>query len=196
LDKRFYADTIGTIISAIGGTAMNFALSLVVFDNTGSTWLTGVYTAIMMIPSTVLPVISAPFVDSHCRQRIIVRLDALSGVIYLGFAVYVMRFGFSYLMYTLFGLAMGCIGTVYQQAYCSLYPELIPVGFTQKGFSVSALIYPTAMTVITPVAAIVYTTWGIGYIFIAEGALLLIAALFERFIAPDRLAGREKKRSA
>jgi len=89
---------------------------------------------------------------------------------------------------------MNSIGTVYQQAYGSLYPELIPVGCTQKGYSVSSLIYPTAMTVITPVAALVYTTWGIEYIFIAEGVLLLIASSFERFITADRMDGREKKR--
>lgn len=192
--KDFTLITIGTVISAIGGTAMGFALSLVVFDNTGSTWLTGVFAAVMVIPSAVLPVISAPFVDSHCRQKMIVWLDALTGVIYLAFSVYLMTCSFSYSMYMLFGVVTGCISTVYSQAYCSLYPELIPIGFTQKGYSVSSLIYPTAMTVITPVAAIVYTTWGIEYIFIAEGVLLLIASTFERFITPDRSEGREKKR--
>jgi len=192
--KDFTLITAGTVISAIGGTAMGFALSLVVFDNTSSTWLTGVYAAVMMIPSTVLPVISAPFVDSHCRQKMITWLDAVNGLVYFAFAAYIWFYGFSYVMYMLFGLATGCISTVYQQAYGSLYPELIPVGFTQKGYSVSSLIYPTAMTVITPIAALVYTTWGIEYIFIAEGVLLLIAASFERFITPDRMDGREKKR--
>ena len=180
--KDFTLITVGTIISAIGGTAMGFALSLVVFDNTSSTWLTGVYAAVMMIPSTVLPVISAPFVDSHCRQRMITWLDAVNGLAYFAFAAYIWSYGFSYVMYMLFGLVTGCISTVYQQAYGSLYPELIPVGFTQKGYSVSSLIYPTAMTVITPIAALVYTTWGIEYIFIAEGMLLLVASVFERFI--------------
>jgi hypothetical protein len=192
--KDFTLITVGTVISAIGGTAMNFALGLVVFDNTDSTWLTGVFVAVMMIPSLVLPVLAAPFVDSHCRQRFIVRLDALSGVIYLAFAAYLFYDSFSYPMYTLFGIIMGCIGTIYSLAYNSLYPELIPEGFTQKGYSVSSLIYPSATAVIVPIAAIVYSTWGIVYIFIAEGVLLLIASSFERFITADRMDGREKKR--
>ncbi len=190
--KDFTLITAGTIISAIGGTAMNFALGLVVFDNTESTWLTGVFVAVMMIPSLVLPVLAAPFVDSHCRQKIIVRLDTLSGLIDLGFAVFLFYDSFSYPIFMLFGLMMSCIGTIYSLAYNSLYPELIPEGFTQKGYSVSSLIYPSATAVIVPIAAIVYSNWGIMYIFIAEGMLLLIASAFERFITPDR-GEREKK---
>jgi MFS transporter, DHA3 family, macrolide efflux protein len=192
--KDFTLITVGTIISAIGGTAMNFALGLVVFDNTASTWLTGIFEAVVMMPSLVLPVLAAPFVDSHSRQKIIVRLDALSSLIYLGFALYLLFNSFSYTLYMLFGLAMGCIGTIYSLAYNSLYPELIPEGFAQKGYSVSSLIYPSAAAVITPIAALVYSSWGIEYIFIAEGALLLIASFFERYITTDRAEKREKKR--
>ena len=42
--RDFTIITIGTLISAIGGTAMSFAFSLVVFDNTDSTMLTGIFT--------------------------------------------------------------------------------------------------------------------------------------------------------
>ena len=191
--KDFTLITIGTIISAIGGTAMSFALSLVVFDNTSSTLLTGLFASVMMVPSAVLPIISAPFVDRHCRQKFIYRLDALNAASFFCCSqLYLHYNGFSYAMYMVFGLVISSLGTIYSQAYNSLYPELIAEGFAQKGYSVSSIIYPSATTVILPIAAIVYSTWGVSVIFIAEGVLLLLASVFERFITPDRTENREK----
>ena len=44
--KNFTIITLGTVISAIGDTAMGFALSFVVFDTTGSTLLSALFTAV------------------------------------------------------------------------------------------------------------------------------------------------------
>jgi MFS transporter, DHA3 family, macrolide efflux protein len=189
--KDFTIITLGTVVSAIGGTAMSFALSLVVFDNTDSTWLSGLFAAVMMVPATVLPLFTAPLVDTRCRRNIIAGLDFFTGFLYLAFSVYLYFHSFSYILYMLFGLIINCIGCVYSQAYDSLYPELIPEGFAQKGYSVSSLIYPTAATVITPLAAIIYEKQGITLVFIIEGVLLLVAAVFECFITKDR--GRREK---
>ena len=43
--KNFTIITLGTMISARGGVAMNLGLSLVVFDQTQSTWLSGLFAA-------------------------------------------------------------------------------------------------------------------------------------------------------
>ena len=48
--KNFTIITLGTLISAIGDAAMALALSLVVFDQTRSTWLSGLYAAISILP--------------------------------------------------------------------------------------------------------------------------------------------------
>ena len=51
----FIIITLGTLISAIGSTAMSFALSLVVFDHTSSTLMTGIFTAISLMPTVQFP---------------------------------------------------------------------------------------------------------------------------------------------
>lgn len=185
--KDFTIITLGTVISAIGGAAMSFALSLVVFDNTASTWLSGIFAAITLFPSVLLPILAAPYVDRHSRKRIIVALDACSGVLYLLFAGYLFCHTFSYGIYLLFGVLTSSIGVVYSQAYNSLYPDLIPEGFAQKGYSVSSVIYPTVTTLITPIAAIIYQEWGMAVILFVEGILLLLAAFFESFLTTDRI---------
>ena len=117
--------TLGTIISAIGSVAMNFALSLVVFDQTSSTLATGIFAAVSFLPSTLIPLLCAPYVDTHIRKHIIVRLDAVSGLLYLIFSYYLLHHTFSYSVYMIFSLVIGSIGAVYNLAYTSLYPELI-----------------------------------------------------------------------
>ncbi len=180
--KNFTIITAGTLVSAIGGVAMNLGLSLVVFDQTQSTWLIGLFSAISMLPGIVLPVLVGPVVDRMNRKHIIVALDAVSGLWYLAFLLVVRRFGFVYMAYLLFSFVLGCIGSVYSLAYDSLYPDLIPEGFEQKGYAVSGMIYPLATTLVTPLAALMYSRWGVEVLFLAEGIMLLIAAAFESCI--------------
>ncbi len=177
--KNFTIITLGTLISAIGGVAMNLGLSLVVFDQTQSTWLIGVFGAISMLPGITLPILLGPVIDRANRKHVIVALDALSGLWYLAFLLYVRRYGFVYAAYLVFSFVLGCIGSVYSLAYGSLYPDLIPEGFEQKGYAVSGVIYPLATTLITPLAALVYARFGVEVLFLIEGISLLIAAAFE-----------------
>lgn len=177
--RNFTTITLGTVVSAIGGTAMGLALSLIVFDQTASTLLSGLFAAASLFPGTVLPVLVAPYVDRCDRKRLIVRMDALNGVIYLAFGLYLIQNPFSYAAYLVFSLVTGSVGTTYSLAYDALYPDLIPEGFAQKGYAVSSMIYPTVTAVVTPAASLLYGAYGIVPIVLAEGALLLIASLFE-----------------
>lgn len=181
--RDFTIITIGTLISAIGGTAMNFAFSLVVFDNTDSTMLTGIFTGLSMIPAILIPIIAAPFVDTCERKKVIVRLDAFNGICYLLFAWYLSNYDFSYTIYLLYALLITSTGSIYQLAYASLYPDLIPKGFMQKGYSISSMIYPSVTALITPIASMIYVHYGVAMICLGEGILLLMASYAEHHIA-------------
>ena len=177
--KNFTIITLGTVISAIGGVAMGFALSFVVFDNTGSTLMMSLFAAASSLPGIILPVLLSPYLDNFRRKPVIVGLDYLSAVIYLLFGSYLLKHTFSLPLYLLFSLACGSIGSVYNLAYESLYPNLIPEGFAQKGYTVSGMLYPTVTMVMTPVASILYTRLGLGVLCIGEGLLLAAAASVE-----------------
>ena len=82
--KNFTIITLGTVISAIGGVAMSFALGFVVFDTTGSTLAYGpVHTLVSALPRVLLPVLLSPYLDNFRRKPVIVGLDYLLGAIYL-----------------------------------------------------------------------------------------------------------------
>lgn len=183
--KNFTIITLGTLISSIGGVAMSFALSFVVFDNTGSTLVSALFTAASAVPRVLLPVLLSPYLDNFRRKPVIVGLDYLSGGLYLLFGLYLLRHSFSLPLYLLFSLLSSSIGSVYQLTYTSFYPHLIPQGFAQKGYTISGMLYPTVYMVMTPVASILYTKLGLGPICLAEGVLLWLAATVETQIRVD-----------
>ena len=187
--KNFTIITLGTVISAIGDTAMGFALSFVVFDTTGSTLLSALFTAVSSLPRILLPILVSPYLDNFRRKPVIVGLDYFSCAIYLLFGLYLLHNPFHLPLYLFFSLLGGCIGSVYGLAYQSLYPNLIPEGFAQKGYTVSGMLYPTVLMVMTPVASILYTQFGLAPICLVESLLLAVAATMETQI---RLEERRK----
>ena len=194
--KNFIIRTLGTIISAIGGTAMSFAMSFVVFDNSQSTLLAGVFSAVSLIPALILPIVVSPYLDRFRRKPVIVGLDCLDGILYLVFAFYLMSHSFSYPVYMVFSLMTSTTGTIYNLAYTSLYPNLIEKGFAQKGYTISGMIYPTVMVIMTPIAGFLYTRWGMSTICLLEGILLLVASAVETQIKITEQCKREGKFSA
>lgn len=180
--RDFTIITMGTLISAIGGVAMNFAFSIVVFDQTRSTMMTGIFSAISFVPSIVIPILAAPYVDRCVRKKVITNIDAGNGILFLLFALFLSVKGFSYPAYICFSFVTGCSNAVYHLAYYALYPDLIPKGFAQKGYSISSMIYPSVSALFTPIASIIYTTYGVGVICLLQGSLLLLASIAERFI--------------
>lgn len=181
--KDFTLITIGTVISAIAWQTINLPLSLTVFDETGSTFLSAILFIASMAPSVVLPILIAPLIDRNPKKIIIVGLDYLTGFMYLLIALVVSITGFNYYLYLFFSLIMGIIGTVYQLAYQAWFPDLIPLGFEQQGFAVSSSIYPSVMVVMSPVAAYLYRTFSLSILFIVVGILTIIAASFELLIS-------------
>lgn len=182
--------TLGTIISAIGGTAMTFAFSLVVFDQTNSTLATGLFSALSILPAIIVPIIASPYIDSFERKKFIYGIDAFNAILYFLFTLYLFIYDFNLIIYLFFSLIVVSTNSIYQLAYTSLYPDLIPEGFAQKGYSISSLIYPSVTAIITPIASVVYESFGIEYITLSQAILLTIASLSE-----TRIAYQEVKRA-
>lgn len=180
--KNFTFIISGTIVSAIGGVGLNLALSVTVYNQTQSTWLMGLYSAITIIPGMILPVLLSPFIDRYPRKKIIVRQDLCMGVMFIFFAWWTHTRAFDFNFYLLMGLVISINGVIYGLAYNSLFPNLIPKGMFQKGYAIGNLIYPLTNVVALPVATLVFKHFGVASLFLVEGFLLLIAVVFEMHI--------------
>lgn len=171
--------TLATVLGAIGNVAVRFALSFLVFDETGSTLAAGLLLAVQLIPTTALPLIIAPWLDRLPRKPFLVWGDAVNGLMYLAAGVYLVFNQFSYIGYLVFSLVLSCMNAFDSLAYTSLYPKLIPPGFSQKGYTVSQMVYPTITVVMTPLAGFLYEHWGIAFLCLLQAGLSLLAAAVE-----------------
>jgi MFS family permease len=180
--KNFTLITITTILSVIGGEAMNLPISLLVFDETKSTFLASLIMICGMLPDIALPILVAPIIDKGTKKRWIVGLDALMAVLFAVMGVYILTHKFMFLLYVIFTLVVGTISVFYRLAFDAWYPDLIPVGFEQKGYAVSGMIYPMVTIVMAPVATFLYQEIALGIIFIMVAVIGVVDVALEIMI--------------
>lgn len=187
--RDFTLMTVATIMGAAGAIAGNFALSFLVYDETGSTLASALIIAINFVPGFVVPLVASPFMDALPRKPFLVAGDAVNGVLYLLMGLYLNSRGFTYTLYLLFSLLLSSLSAFDQLAYNSLFPKLIPPGCMDKGYTVSSMVYPVMQVVMAPVAALLMDLIGVGNILLLQGGLSIAAALTEGRIR----AGEERR---
>lgn len=180
--RDFTIITLGTVISLLGNSVSGFAISLLVLDYTGSTFLYTFFLVCYFLPKVFAPLLMGPVLDRVSRKRVIWSLDFLSSGIYL-LLYFVIRHGFfQYGVFLAGVLVIGCIDGIYTVAYDSFFPNLISPGNFTRGYSVSSMLFPIAACMV-PVAAIVYKTLGtVAPLFLFNAFSFLIAACFEKSI--------------
>ena len=156
MDKRFFLYYGSTILSAIGGEAMNLPISLLVFDETKSTLLASLIMVCGMLPDIIFPIWIAPFIDKGNKKKWIVGFDVFMVLLYSFMGIWTLKHTFSYSLYIVFVLIVAMDSIIYQLAYDAWYPDLIPEGLEQKGYAVSSTIYPVVIVLMAPVATFIY----------------------------------------
>ena len=120
--RSFTLVTIATALGAAGGIAGGFALSFLVFDETGSTLASALVVAIQLIPMVLLPLVVAPMMDRLPRKPFLVWGDLLNGLCYAGAGLFLLHSAFSYTAYLAFSLLVSCLAAFDELAYNSFYP--------------------------------------------------------------------------
>lgn len=177
--KNFTLIIVATTFGAMGGVAGNFALSFLVFEETKSTFAAALTAALAFVPAFVIPFFAAPWMDRLPRKPFLVGGDLLNGICYSAAGFYLLNFEFSYVGYLGFSLLVSSLQTFDELAYNSIYPNLIPEGLEQKGYSVLGMLYPVLRVLMMPVAAFLYGTIGVGMMLILQGFLSVLAAIIE-----------------
>lgn len=191
--KDFTCITAATVLSAVGGEAMNLPISLLVFDETGSTLLSALVMICGVLPDVIFSVLAAPLIDRGGKKRWIVALDVLTAVIYLAMGVYISSHPFHYGLYLFFVLVIGTVSVFYRLAYDAWYPELIAPGMEQKGYAVGNLVYPLVIIAMSPAAAFLYERISMAQIFFLVAGITLVSVAVESRITEKResAAGEE-----
>ena len=171
-----------SMLGAIGGIAGSYALSFLVYDETGSTLAAGLLIALRVIPQFLLPILVAPWMDRLPRKPFLVGGDLLGGILYGLAGLYLLRYEFSYTGYLFFSLILACIGTFDSLAFNSIFPKVIPKGFEEKGYTISGMLYPVMNIIMMPLAAVLMETIGVANILILQCCMSVLAAIVENRI--------------
>lgn len=183
--KNYTRITLASILSIIGGEAINLPVGLLVFDETKSTLLSALVMMCGFLPDVLLGVLVAPVIDRGRKKRWIVGMDALLLGVYLAMAA-ASRFGaFRFGLYVAFTLVTATISVFYRLAYNAWFPDLIPLGCEQKGYAVSGTLYPLITIVMSPFAAFLYTRVSMSDMFLGVAALLALSIAIEAGIRED-----------
>ena len=177
--REFTRITAATALGAAGGIISQFALSFLVFDETGSTLAAALVVAIQLIPMVLLPLVVAPMMDRLPRKPFLVWGDLLNGVCYAGAGLFLLHSSFSYIAYLAFSLLVSCLGAFDELAYNSFYPLLLPKGQEERAYTVSAMLYPILKVLMMPLAAVLYDKLGVGRLLLIQATLSVLAAFLE-----------------
>lgn len=191
--RNFCFVTLASALGSAGAIAGGFALSFLVFDETGSTLASALIVAIRLLPNIIIPFVAAPIMDRLPRKLFLVCGDIANGLIYTAMGLWLMFFDFSYSGYLLISIVLACLGAVDELAFTSIYPELIPDGAEEKGYAVSSMLYPVLNVLMMPVAAVLLDVLGVAVLLAAQGLLCLAAAAVESFIRLDESTRRHKE---
>lgn len=177
--RDFSCITLASALSIIGGEAMNLPISLLVFDQTGSTLASALIMICGMLPDVILPIFVAPLIDRSSKKSWIVTLDLMLAGVYVLMGWWISSHPFSFGLYLAFTLVVATISVFYGLAYGSWYPDLIPVGAEQKGYAVSGTMYPVITVIMAPVAALLYEKVPMHVIFYVVAGMVLFSVAIE-----------------
>ena len=191
--KNFTCITAASFLSIIGGEVMTLPLSLLVFEQTQSTMLSAIIMICGILPDLLLSVLVAPFIDKGNKKQWIIALDALMMGIYVLMGLWISSNPFQYWLYVVFSLVVGTISVFYKLAYAALFPELIPLGFEQKGYAISGTLYPLVTIVMTPVATFLYEFTSMQFLFFLVAGITLMSICIESLIRVPKKEKTEKE---
>ena len=192
--RNFTIITLGSLVSLCGNALSGFAMSLLVLDYTGSSFLYAIYVAVFTLPQIFMPVLSGAVLDRFSRRKTIYTLDYISSALYLTAALILKSGAFSFPLLTVFVFFVGCINSIYTVAYQSFYPLLITEGNFSRAYSIASVL-ETLAAIVVPISAFAYNSFGIVPLFLINAGCFFIAATAETRIDAEEHYLQEAKRS-
>lgn len=180
--KGFTLLIISTILSAIGGEALYVPLSLAVFEKTQSAFLSSLMFMTSFLPDMLLSIFLGPVVDKLNKKKTVICLDILFVLFYSFSGFFLGKYGFQYGFLLAFGLGIAVLSMVYQLAFQSWYPDVMPKGQEQAAYSVYNLIYPLIAVAMAPISIALYKWIGLSNMFYVMAGALVLSICIESFI--------------
>ena len=185
-NKDFILLLQGNAVSTIGDLMYSVAIGYWVYEQTGSSGLMGVMSAISMFVTMFLSPFSGSIVDKCNRKWVLVGMDIMQGVVMLGIGLlaYLDKLNIPGVLIAAFLAALGSV--FYSPAASTLMIEIIPHDDMTRGQSIFSGSNALINMVGTAFSGVMVAFFGVPLIVIINGLSNLYSAVSELFIHVPR----------
>jgi MFS transporter, DHA3 family, macrolide efflux protein len=169
----------GQLISTLGTSMFNFALSLYVLDSIGSPIAFSSVLVLNIIPKVLVNMFASVFVDRHNKKLIIVVSDVCSGISVLIFMLLINEFSGSLFLVIASTIILSLFSSFFQLALTASIPNIVQEDKVLRSNSFMQAIL-AATNIMGPfLGAIGYNTFGIKFVFLVNGISFIVSGLAE-----------------
>ena len=185
-NKDFILLLQGNAVSTIGDLMYSVAIGYWVYEQTGSSGLMGIMSAISMFVTMCLSPFSGSIVDKCNRKWVLVGMDIMQGVVMLsiGLLAYLDKLNVSGVLIAAFLAALGSV--FYSPAASTLMIDIIPHDDMVRGQSIFSGSNALINMVGTAFSGVMVAFFGVPLIVIINGLSNLYSAVSELFIHVPR----------
>ncbi len=173
----------GGLVSNLGTALMHFALSLYVMKTTGSAALFASVLVVGAIPRLILGPIGGVFADWIDRKKLIVGLDAISGIVTLAFAGLYMAKG-SLSVWEIYALVivLQTVNAFFDPAVGAVLPSIVEKERLMSANAFRSSSNQMLMLFAPIIAGVIYGFAGIFMVLVIDGISFLFSSISEAFI--------------
>lgn len=179
--RNFTLLILGQASSLLGNGALRFAVSMYVLDATGSAGTFSLIVALSMLPMIVLSPLGGVLADRADRRRIMVALDALSGLTVLLGAL-TMALGGGVAAVGVLLMALSVLGAFESPTVQACVPQMLRGENILRGNAAVSQVQAVTSLVTPFLGAAAYSAFGLGSVMLAAAACFFLTALLECFI--------------
>ena len=179
--RNFTLLILGQASSLLGNGALRFAVSMYVLDATGSAGTFSLIVALSMLPMIVLSPLGGVLADRADRRRIMVALDALSGLTMLLGAL-TLALGGGVAAVGVLLIALSVLGAFESPTVQACVPQMLRGENILRGNAAVSQVQAVTSLVTPFLGAAAYSAFGLGSVMLAAAACFFLTALLECFI--------------
>lgn len=181
--RNFTLVILGKFVSLLGTIFQEFALSLYVLNETGSGTKFASVLAIALIPKLIFGPFAGVFADWFDRKKMVVVLDAASGIIVAGFGgLVILNGGLSLIQIYILVLTLSVISMLFNPAMSTMIPQIVKKEELGDANSIHTFVTYTTSIIAPLLAGIVFGLAGILPVLIINAVSFLLSAISESFI--------------
>jgi len=180
--KNIILYTLGHSVSALGSIIYSFAIGLYVLNTTGSGMKFAITLLVSFLPSMLMTPFAGVFADRFDKKKIVVSMDTLNGLLFIGFFVFIFTFEMTILSVYITAFLTNVITAFFSIAFEAAKPQLVYKEQLQKLNAISQLIHAGTAIVGPILGGFVYALMDIKTFILFNGMSFLLSAVTEMFI--------------